>query len=41
MGVWFVTLREDSHLADVNGKIVLKRALNKMERSFPDSPGLG
>jgi len=41
MGVWFGTLKEASHLAGVNGKIVLKWTLNNMERSLPDSFGLG
>jgi hypothetical protein len=41
MGVWFGTLKEDSNVAGVNGKIVLKWTLNKMERSLPDTSGLG
>jgi len=40
MGAWFGTLKDDSHLAGVKGKMVLKWTLNKMERSLPNSSDL-
>jgi len=34
MGVWFIALKEVSHLAGINGKTVLKRALKKWKGVF-------